>query len=304
MPSIDMVALAISRDRASTLPPPREVPPHTPGPGSDSRYLPDPETVYECAMRELRPTAEQEAIIEDGVCAKDGNGVATAWRDAVAKVLEGFDRGIFVRSTDDDGDAGWVVRLLPYITALAVLRERSASDPEPSPTRALHRIAQGVEDPRVAATATLEAVRAKLEEPRPFLTPEMRAKVEQQIRATAPKESPREEIDVIVEEIVAATYYGANVDAGWGPMLRAILSKHLGASILRSIGAETVEGERIEGTAFLDGDAFCSAEVGCRASYTFVPECKHEPVEVAMNVAALGEGEQRATLILHPGDQT
>jgi hypothetical protein len=44
-------------------------------------------------------------------------------REAIAKVLEGFDTGVFVRSTDGDADPQWAMKLLPYIQALATLKE-------------------------------------------------------------------------------------------------------------------------------------------------------------------------------------
>jgi|SRR5665213_2117330 len=42
---------------------------------------------------------------------------------AIATVLEGFDKGVFVRDVTGDGDSGWGVRLLPYISALATLTQ-------------------------------------------------------------------------------------------------------------------------------------------------------------------------------------
>lgn len=42
-------------------------------------------------------------------------------RKDVAKVLEGFDQGIFVRDTSRDHESGWGVRLLPYLAALGRL---------------------------------------------------------------------------------------------------------------------------------------------------------------------------------------
>jgi hypothetical protein len=42
-------------------------------------------------------------------------------REAIRTVLRGFDTGVFVRSTDRDGDPSWAIKLLPYIQALGVL---------------------------------------------------------------------------------------------------------------------------------------------------------------------------------------
>lgn len=44
-------------------------------------------------------------------------------RDAIAKVLEGFEQGIFVRSTESDDDSAWAIKLYPYLRALAVMQE-------------------------------------------------------------------------------------------------------------------------------------------------------------------------------------
>ena len=46
---------------------------------------------------------------------------ARALRSAAAKVLEGFERGIFVRATDGDHAPEWATKLLPYIQALTEL---------------------------------------------------------------------------------------------------------------------------------------------------------------------------------------
>jgi hypothetical protein len=48
--------------------------------------------------------------------------------NAVRTILRGFDEGIFVRSTDNDLDPAWAIKLFPFIQALAVaqryLKER------------------------------------------------------------------------------------------------------------------------------------------------------------------------------------
>jgi hypothetical protein len=42
---------------------------------------------------------------------------------AIRKLNEAFDREVFIRNTDHDGEPGWAMKLLPYIQALAVLNE-------------------------------------------------------------------------------------------------------------------------------------------------------------------------------------
>lgn len=44
-------------------------------------------------------------------------------RKVIEKVVEGFDKGIFVRSTAEDTEAGWAMKLAPYLAALAALQE-------------------------------------------------------------------------------------------------------------------------------------------------------------------------------------
>jgi len=48
-------------------------------------------------------------------------------RADVAKVLEGFDIGVFVRNTGDDYSDGWAMKILPYIAALARLAKSSTA---------------------------------------------------------------------------------------------------------------------------------------------------------------------------------
>jgi hypothetical protein len=48
--------------------------------------------------------------------------------EAIAKVLEGFEVGVFERNTDGDGSPDWAVKLLPYVAALAVLRGGTAGE--------------------------------------------------------------------------------------------------------------------------------------------------------------------------------
>lgn len=47
--------------------------------------------------------------------------------DAIAKVIEGFDRGVFVRDTTYDYESGWATEAVPYIQALAVLGEHTGA---------------------------------------------------------------------------------------------------------------------------------------------------------------------------------
>jgi hypothetical protein len=56
--------------------------------------------------------------------------VSETRREDVAKVLEGFDRGIFVRDVSYDGESGWAVRLLPYLAALGRLRDAVPTEAE------------------------------------------------------------------------------------------------------------------------------------------------------------------------------
>ena len=49
-------------------------------------------------------------------------------REDIAKVLEGFDKGVFVRSTDNDHESGWAVKLLPYIGALQRIAARHGTE--------------------------------------------------------------------------------------------------------------------------------------------------------------------------------
>jgi hypothetical protein len=52
--------------------------------------------------------------------------------DAAAKVLEGFDRKVFVRDTSNDDSAAWAIRQLPYLGALGVLARLLAPDVAPT----------------------------------------------------------------------------------------------------------------------------------------------------------------------------
>lgn len=45
----------------------------------------------------------------------------TDLRAAASKVVEGFTKGFFTRSTKGDGESDWAVKLLPYIAALGKL---------------------------------------------------------------------------------------------------------------------------------------------------------------------------------------
>ena len=41
----------------------------------------------------------------------------------VAKVVEGFEKGVFVRDTSRDHESDWAIRVFPYLAALARLAE-------------------------------------------------------------------------------------------------------------------------------------------------------------------------------------
>lgn len=43
-------------------------------------------------------------------------------REASEKVLEGFDKGFFVRSVANDDQPDWAIKLLPYVQSLIQLR--------------------------------------------------------------------------------------------------------------------------------------------------------------------------------------
>jgi hypothetical protein len=44
-------------------------------------------------------------------------------RKAGTKICEGFDKGIFIRSTSGDGESTWAIKLFPYLQALAVFAD-------------------------------------------------------------------------------------------------------------------------------------------------------------------------------------
>jgi hypothetical protein len=50
-------------------------------------------------------------------------------REAIHTVLRGFDKQVFLRNTDGDGNSGWAFHTLPYIMALALLAKESEYDP-------------------------------------------------------------------------------------------------------------------------------------------------------------------------------
>ena len=54
------------------------------------------------------------------------SGVPAPDPSDVAIVLRGFAEGVFVRSTANDGDPGWAIKLFPYLRALAKLQESAA----------------------------------------------------------------------------------------------------------------------------------------------------------------------------------
>ena len=60
------------------------------------------------------------------------NAEVETLRAEVAKVLEGFDLGFFVRNTKDDGRSDWAVRFFPYAVALGKLADRARPKREES----------------------------------------------------------------------------------------------------------------------------------------------------------------------------
>jgi len=42
--------------------------------------------------------------------------------EAIVTVLDGFERGVFIRNTENDGAPDWAIVILPYIRAIAVLQ--------------------------------------------------------------------------------------------------------------------------------------------------------------------------------------
>jgi hypothetical protein len=85
---------------------------------------------------------------------------AMAWRScqgSISRVLEGFDKGVFVRSPFGDSDNGWGIRLVPYISALAVLRnsipvqDATPTNAEPE-AKAEHEAEQGAQISRPEPT--------------------------------------------------------------------------------------------------------------------------------------------------------
>jgi hypothetical protein len=51
------------------------------------------------------------------------NFMDTELRDAIHKVLEGFDKEVFIRNTAGDTESAWALKLFPYLRALAVLAQ-------------------------------------------------------------------------------------------------------------------------------------------------------------------------------------
>jgi hypothetical protein len=76
----------------------------------------------------IEPGARKRALGRAGDRAMDGmlgEMMATAqgdWVVAASKLLEGFERGVFVRSTEYDAGSEWEIRALPYIQALGALK--------------------------------------------------------------------------------------------------------------------------------------------------------------------------------------
>lgn len=73
-----------------------------------------------------------EGCANDGarmVWVADQGGTDAETREAISKVMEGFDRGVFVRNTVGDGDPAWAVKLFPYLRALGVLQRLTDIEP-------------------------------------------------------------------------------------------------------------------------------------------------------------------------------
>jgi hypothetical protein len=77
---------------------------------------------------ESEPGARKRALGRTAEWATDGvlgGMMATAqggWVVAASKLLEGFERGVFVRSTEYDAEGDWAIRAFPYIQALGALK--------------------------------------------------------------------------------------------------------------------------------------------------------------------------------------
>ena len=52
---------------------------------------------------------------------------------AARTLLRGFGEGVFVRSTANDGDSAWAMKLFPFIQALAVLQQAFGENLAPAP---------------------------------------------------------------------------------------------------------------------------------------------------------------------------
>ena len=78
-----------------------------------------------------KPASLEWPMLGRRVChehrARDSERLAAA----AQKVLEGFDCGVFGRDTTGDSSSGWALKLLPYIAALAELREAVGSPHTP-----------------------------------------------------------------------------------------------------------------------------------------------------------------------------
>ena len=48
--------------------------------------------------------------------------------EAICKVIEGFECGVFVRSIANDHEPNWAIRALPYLLALAKLKATSDAE--------------------------------------------------------------------------------------------------------------------------------------------------------------------------------
>jgi hypothetical protein len=72
--------------------------------------------------RQVEREAQQLGVIEPGARKRALGQLAECWVVAASKLLEGFERGVFVRSTEYDADGDWAIRAFPYIQALGALK--------------------------------------------------------------------------------------------------------------------------------------------------------------------------------------
>jgi hypothetical protein len=72
--------------------------------------------------RQVERDARRMGVIEPGARKRALGRPAECWVVAASKLLEGFERGVFVRSTEYDAEGDWAIRAFPYIQALGALK--------------------------------------------------------------------------------------------------------------------------------------------------------------------------------------